>query len=718
MTNKLTHWLHHHKLRTKLTAAACLFVFIAAVISSLNVAAVYETLKLEKAHKTRELVEVAHSLVTHFHSEQLAGRLSETAAQQAAIKALGELRYGEINYFWINDLSEPTPRILMHPIITELINTVPDDPIYNCATSEIPGSGQKIFYTDGRKNIFRAFNDVIREAGHGYVTYNWPKPLAGGGATSERYPKLSYVKLFAPWGWVIGSGIYTDDVKTALYKQIGLNILGGLLLLLTGAAFVFITHRALTPLTEAAAELDEIAQGTANLRPLKIQQQDEVGLLVDSFNRLHALLAQESKALQENRALLIQAQHMARIGHLIFDASTGEWFSSEMLDQIFGIDARYPHDTEGLLALCHPEDRPILAKCFGQHDKNQQFAFEHEFRIRRADNAEERWVHGLARLDDAGSGKLFAVFQDVSVRKRNEEAQKLAASVFANTHEGIIITDAQSRILDVNQAFTQITGYQRNEVLQQNPRLLKSDIQGAAFYRDLREALRDKGYWSGEIWNRHKNGSIFAELLNISAVQDGSGKVRNYVGIFSDITDMKQHQIKLEKLAHFDALTGIPNRSLLADRMNQAISYTRRNGGQMAICYLDLDGFKPINDQFGHKTGDNLLIEMAKRMNQCIRAGDTVARIGGDEFVILLLGLSEYAECQTALQRLLSEICRPVVLDEVPLGVSASIGVTLFPQDDVDPEILLRHADQAMYKAKQSGKNRHCLFDPQDGTGA
>jgi diguanylate cyclase (GGDEF)-like protein/PAS domain S-box-containing protein len=714
MNNKLTHWLHHHKLRTKVTAAACLFVFIAAVISSLNVATVYETLKHEKAHKTRQLVEVGHSLLQYYHNEQLAGRLSEQAAREAAISALAELRYSDINYFWINDLAEPTPHMVMHPTIPELTNKALDDPIYNCATSEMPGNGKKIFYTDGRKNIFRAFNDVVRQADHGYVTYNWPKPLPTGGVSAERYPKLSYVRQFAPWGWVIGSGIYMDDVKDALYKQIGLNILAGLLLLLTGAAFVVIIHRALTPLTEAAAELDGIAQGKSILHPLKVQQQDEVGLLVDSFNRLQALLAKESQALQENRALLLQAQQMALVGHLIFDTGSGQWCSSEMLDRIFGISPEYPHDTPGLLALCHPEDRPILEECLDQHGNCKQFSFDHQFRIRRADNAEERWVHGLARLQDPGSGKLFAVLQDVTARKRNDEAQKLAASVFANTREGIIITGADSRILDVNQAFTQITGYQRDEVLHQNPRLLKSGIQGAAFYTRMWQALEEQGYWSGEIWNRRKNGEVFAELMNISVVQDNTGKVCNYVGIFSDITLMKEHQHKLERMAHFDPLTGIPNRSLLADRLTQAISHTRRNGNLMAICYLDLDGFKPINDQFGHKTGDAMLIEMAQRMENCLRAGDTVARIGGDEFVMLLLGLTEYTECETAIKRILGEIAHPVVVDNIVLKVSASIGVTLFPLDDVETEILLRHADQAMYKAKQAGKNQFCIFDLHD----
>lgn len=712
MTNKLTHWLLPRKLRTKVTAAACLFVLIAAVISALNIASIYETLKQEKARKTRQLVEVAVSLVQHYHDEQVAGRLNEQEARQAAITAVANMRYSMTNYFWINDLAEPTPHMVMHPTIPELTGRKLDDPIYNCATSEMPGNGDKITYTDGKKNIFLAFNDIARQAGHGYVTYDWPKPLPDGGVTSEHYPKLSYVRLFAPWGWVIGSGIYIDDIDNALHRQIALNILAGMLLLLTGSAFVFIIHRALTPLTEAAAELDGIAQGKTVLHPLTVQHQDEVGLLVDSFNRLQALLAQESRALQENRALLLQAQKMALVGHLIFDSSNGQWSSSEMLDRIFGITPDYPHDTASLLALFHPEDRSVLEQYLGQDPDNKQLTFNSEFRFLRADNGEERWLHALARLEGQDSGKLFCVLQDITARKHNEEAQGLAASVFANTREGIIITDAASRILDVNRAFSQITGYQRAEVLNQNPRLLKSGIQSAGFYADMWKTLEEQGHWSGEIWNRRKNGEVFAELMNISVVHDKAGRVRHYVGIFSDITVMKEHQYKLERMAHFDPLTGIPNRALLADRLNQAISHTQRSGTLMAICYLDLDGFKPVNDQFGHKAGDALLIEMARRMGDCIRAGDTVARIGGDEFVILLLGLSGHHECEAALGRLSQEIARPMTLDDTELRVSASIGVTLFPEDDAPTEILLRHADRAMYQAKQRGKNQFCIFSP------
>lgn len=294
---------------------------------------------------------------------------------------------------------------------------------------------------------------------------------------------------------------------------------------------------------------------------------------------------------------------------------------------------------------------------------------------------------------------------------QKEAAQRLAASVFAHTHDGIVITDAENRIIDVNASFTRITGYDREEVLGKNPRLLKSGRQPAEFYRNLWHSLLTHDHWNGEIWNRNKSGEVYAALTSISVVRDDQGRIHHFIGLFADITPIKNHEHDLERIAHFDPLTGIPNRVLLADRLIQAIAHTRRSDTKMAVCYLDLDGFKPVNDQFGHEVGDLLLIEIAKRIKDCLRAGDTVARIGGDEFVLLLLDLNELRECENVLDRMLCKVAEPADIAGSSVTVSASLGFTLCPNDSDDADTLLRHADQAMYVAKQTGKNRYHLFD-------
>jgi diguanylate cyclase (GGDEF)-like protein/PAS domain S-box-containing protein len=295
--------------------------------------------------------------------------------------------------------------------------------------------------------------------------------------------------------------------------------------------------------------------------------------------------------------------------------------------------------------------------------------------------------------------------------RENERSLRVAASVFATSQEGIVISDPDNRIIDVNPAFTRLTGYEREEALGRNPGFLSAGRQSPDFYAGMWQAIKTRGAWHGEIWNRRKSGEAYAELLSIVAVKDGQGRLQHYVGAFSDISVLKEHEADLDRIAHYDVLTAVPNRRLLGDRLEQAIARARRLGKNLAVCYLDLDGFKPINDQFGHEGGDRLLVEIAQRLQSISRADDTVARLGGDEFVLLWNDIEHESECVQALERILSEVSAPMMLDGVPVAVSASIGVTMYPDDNVDADSLLRHADHAMYSAKQLGKNRYQMFD-------
>jgi diguanylate cyclase (GGDEF)-like protein len=222
-----------------------------------------------------------------------------------------------------------------------------------------------------------------------------------------------------------------------------------------------------------------------------------------------------------------------------------------------------------------------------------------------------------------------------------------------------------------------------------------------------------KGHWCGEIWNRRKSGEVYAEMIDTSAVRDAAGQTKHYVALFSDITPMKMHQQQLEHIAHYDELTGLPNRLLLSDRLEQAMAQTQRHGGSLAVAYLDLDGFKAINDEHGHSVGDALLVAIAGRMNGVLREVDTLARIGGDEFVAVLVDLEHPTSCEPLIERLLRAAADPVMVGQAMLHISASIGVTIYPQDEANANAgqLLRHADQAMYVAKQLGRNRYSLFD-------
>jgi diguanylate cyclase (GGDEF)-like protein len=242
--------------------------------------------------------------------------------------------------------------------------------------------------------------------------------------------------------------------------------------------------------------------------------------------------------------------------------------------------------------------------------------------------------------------------------------------------------------------------------------MLSSGRHGDDFYAALYRELQDKGQWQGEIWNRRKNGEMYAQTQTISTVNDAQGRALHYVALFSDITDQKMHQSQLEHIAHFDALTNLPNRVLLGDRLHQGMAQSARRGEILAVAFLDLDGFKAINDRFGHDAGDQLLVSLAARMKLNLRDGDTLARIGGDEFVAVMTDLADTAASVPLIDRLLASAAQPVLVGTHLLQVSASVGVTFFPQSyEVDPDQLLRQADQAMYQAKLAGKNRYHLFD-------
>ncbi|MFT7288189.1 MAG: diguanylate cyclase (GGDEF)-like protein/PAS domain S-box-containing protein [Halieaceae bacterium] len=305
----------------------------------------------------------------------------------------------------------------------------------------------------------------------------------------------------------------------------------------------------------------------------------------------------------------------------------------------------------------------------------------------------------------------IGVIRDVTLRKKAEEKLTLSASVFTHAREGIMITDASGIIVEVNDTFSLITGYSREEAAGIIPTNFRTDRHGANFYTSLWSALQEHGYWHGEVWHHRKTGEEYAALLTISAVHDESGAVGHYVALFTDITEIKEHQRQLEEIAHYDPLTGLPNRVLLADRLEQSIVQSRRRASPLAVAYLDLDDFKIVNDTHGHAVGDELLVELSRRMKNVLREGDTLARLGGDEFVAVLADMHTVDDCDPLLSRLLEAATSPVRLGDFSLRVSVSIGVTLFPQDHVDPDQLVRHADQAMYLAKQMGKNRYRIFD-------
>ncbi|MDO8931028.1 MAG: EAL domain-containing protein, partial [Rhodocyclaceae bacterium] len=318
-------------------------------------------------------------------------------------------------------------------------------------------------------------------------------------------------------------------------------------------------------------------------------------------------------------------------------------------------------------------------------------------------------------IDDDARRLLEEMATDISYALAGFErdaAVKLAAEVFEQGKEGIMITDTHGRIVRVNRAFSEISGYGEAEALGQGANLLSSGRHDREFYREMWQAIDTTGHWQGEIWNRRKDGHVYPEWMAISRVLDGNGQPSHYVGIFSDITQHKEVETRIRRLAHFDALTGLPNRVLLNDRARHAISMAQRSHEQLAVLFVDLDHFKNINDTLGHRIGDELLIEVGKRMKIVVREEDTISRQGGDEFIVVLPGTDAGGAAHVA-RKLIEAIAVAFKVEQYELVVTPSLGIAMYPSDGEDFETLSKCADTAMYRAKQEGRNTFRFFTPE-----
>ena len=542
------------------------------------------------------------------------------------------------------------------------------------------------------KNFRPAQREVLEQIlgkaaqGGGISHYQWA--TSGDGVQRA---KTALVRRIEPWGWTLMATIEDDELQGTLNQELSH---------LSDSAserWTQLIVAMLIALTSGLAASYAFANWSGTL-----------------FTRFHTETAEKKRVIEESGALFRAVFDNAAVG--IAQVSPKGKFLQ--INQYFCDMLGYTRDE-------------ILAQSFSYQRitpaEDLSVDTPHVARMLRGEldhyRVEKRYVHKSGRLvwaslsshllrDASGAALYFiSAVLDITAKKHAEERMQLAASVFSHSHEAIMITKPDGTIREVNEAFSRITGFTREEAVGQTPRILKSGRQSDAYYAAMWSALQQDGHWHGEVWNRRKNGQVYAELQTISAVNDTNGQLSYFVSLFTDITPMMEHNKQLEHIAHFDALTELPNRVLLADRLQQAIAQCQRRNQFVAVAYLDLDGFKAINDSYGHDVGDLLLIALAGRMKSALRDGDTLARIGGDEFAAVLVDLGSVTECEPVLRRLLQVASERIPVGDKLMQVSASIGVTVYPVDGSDPDLLMRHADQAMYQAKQSGKNRFQLFD-------
>ena len=500
-------------------------------------------------------------------------------------------------------------------------------------------------------------------------------------------------------------------IKKALVDTIAVTLLLSILL------FVTIRFVVLKPISNiATAILDRDSDGIpiGNLPQYKVREiyslSNSINNMIESIRTSRAEIQAEKNRFQ----LVIDA---AKLGYWDWNYKTGSHIGNDTWLSMLGLTQKDISSHVGdWNKLIHPDDKQLILDVINNHIKTGE-SYVVEYRMKHADGS-WLWIQGsgaVVEYDEISHEpiRLCGIHQDISIRKEAEERLKLSARVYNDTLEGIIITDENKVIVDVNPAFCEITGYSIEESIGKSPRMLSSGIQSSEFYQEMWYSIENNSHWQGEVWNCKKNGEIYAELLTISVLKDASGQVTNYVGVFSDITQNKKQQEELSQMAHYDVLTGLPNRSLFVDRFHQAVAHSKRTEKKLAICFLDLDNFKPVNDNYGHDVGDQLLIEVAARIIESIRDEDTVSRQGGDEFTLLFNDIESFAQCEQTLARIHNALAQPYIIDGSSHNITASSGVTLYPDDDGDVDTLLRHADQAMYKAKLAGKHHYQFFNPE-----
>ena len=410
------------------------------------------------------------------------------------------------------------------------------------------------------------------------------------------------------------------------------------------------------------------------------------------------------RGLRERERHLAEAQRVGRMGSWEWRMESGRLEWSAEVYRIFGVGPGSVEVTrEAFLAMVHVEDRDRVRRA-AEDALYRRGPYEVDYRVPTADG--EKVVHEQAELELAPGGevlRMVGTIQDVTERTRAEERLGLFATIFEHAAEGVVVTDGENRIEMVNEAYCVITGYAREELIGHTPRDLRSGYHDDDFYQTMWRSLKRDGKWCGEIWDRRKDGEVFPKWLSIFVLKDGRGAVRHHVGIFTDITEMKEKEQRLQRLAYYDGLTGLANRAQFIERLKQEMAVAKRRDEPLALLFIDLDRFKAVNDGFGHDVGDEVLRQAAERMRDCVRESDILARLGGDEFTLLLTAVKDGQGAAQVAEKVVAALTREFRVGERRASIGASVGISLYPRDGEEFEALLLSADRAMYHAKEEG---------------
>jgi diguanylate cyclase (GGDEF)-like protein/PAS domain S-box-containing protein len=541
--------------------------------------------------------------------------------------------------------------------------------------------------------------------------------------TLEGIPVYSIFSKSPISGWSVAIGVPRSTVTAELLHSLAWVSWVVIALLLSGFGLAWYfggsISRSVRALASSGAALPPLEKVT--FIPMSFKEAEEVAIALSRHrDRLEHLVEQRTHELEKSKAYLADRERFIRavtdnLPGLVAYWDTDlrcrfankryiEWFNKTP-EQMMGTHIRDLLG-EGLFQRNEPHLRRAL--------NGEQQIFERTL-TKTSGEVRFTWASYIPDIDNNGTVVgIFVLVSDVTELKRAEEEQRIAATAF-ESQEAMIITDANSVILRVNHAFTEITGYSYDEIVGKTPAILKSDLQSPDFYEAMWNEIQRSGSWQGELSDRRKNGTVFPVWITITAVKDADGAVTHYVCTLTDITLRKAAEEETKRMAFFDSLTGLPNRRLMLDRLRHIMATSSRTGREGALMFIDLDKFKLINDSLGHDIGDLLLQQVAERLSSCVREGDTVARLGGDEFVVIMEDLNEdpliaTSQAKTLGEKILAKLDQPYDLAGHVLSSTPSIGVTLFSDHKNSSDELLKQADIAMYQAKAEGRNALRFF--------
>ncbi len=513
--------------------------------------------------------------------------------------------------------------------------------------------------------------------------------------------------------WVIAISIPTKDAFSPILAMQKRMVTATLIMtFIIGFLFWLILYRQLHPLTRAIQLISSMIQtNNQSIEPLPIKNPDEIGKLFGNFNTLIGRLEKQKTSLKENE-MYLNALIEAIPDAIFLKNAHGNWLITNQpakeLFQLSGLEWQGKTDIE--LANLHPAFYDAHNACIKSDDEvwdNGKLTFFSEKRYTKEGDERDYEVRKVPIFDNVKERlALVVIGRDITEFKKIDTKLRLAASVFTAAKEGITITDKEGFIIDVNSAFTQITGYSKEEALGKKPAILSSGHHDKAFYENMWKSLLENDGWSGEIWNRRKNGEIYPEILSISAARNSVGDLEHYVALFFDISERKEHEAKLEYIAYYDALTGLPRRGLLTKILREKMDKAQKENTKILVLLIDIDNFKGINDKYGHAMGDTLLVSLAQKIQLLLKEGDVFGRLSGDEFLVITQENEDYNTQIRTLEELLLHIATPLYIENHILHVTASIGIVSYPQsEEVDADQILRQANQSMYQAKLHGKN-------------